>query len=81
MTVSPLPVDIFGWMGPIFAFSIIVPLVITAAVIGVVIWSIRRGVPPREDPAEAELKGRYARGEIDTAEYQVRMRALKEDDD
>jgi uncharacterized membrane protein len=75
------PVDIVGWMGPIFAFSIIVPLIITAAVIGVVIWSIRRGMPAREDPAVEELKARYARGEIDTAEYQVRIRALREGDE
>ena len=73
--------DIVGWMGPIFAFSIIVPLIITAAVIGVVIWSIRRGMPAREDPAVEELKARYARGEIDTAEYQVRIRALREGDE
>ena len=75
------PVDIFGWMGPIFAISLILPLVITGAVIGVIVWSIRRGMPPRDDPAVAELKTRYARGEIDTAEYQVRLRALLEDDD
>lgn len=75
------PVDIFGWMGPIFAISLIVPLVITGAVIGVVIWSIRRGMPAREDPAVEELKARYARGEIDTAEYQVRMRALRDGDE
>ncbi|HEX6867269.1 MAG TPA: hypothetical protein VF119_00620 [Candidatus Limnocylindrales bacterium] len=75
------PVDILGWMGPIFAFSLIVPLIITAAVIGVVVWSIRRGMPPRDDPAVAELKGRLARGEIDTAEYHVRLRALQDGDD
>ena len=75
------PVDIFGWMGPIFAISLILPLVITGAVIGVIVWSIRRGMPPRDDPAVEELKARYARGEIDTAEYQVRLRALLEDDD
>ena len=73
--------DIVGWLGPIFAFSIIVPLIITAAVIGVVIWSIRRGMPAREDPAVEELKARYARGEIDTAAAQGRIRALREGDE
>jgi uncharacterized membrane protein len=75
------PIDIVGWMGPIFAVSIILPLIITGAVIGVVIWSIRRGLPAREDPAVEELKARYARGEIDTAEYQVRLRALRDGDE
>ena len=37
-------------------------------------------MPAREDPAVEELKARYARGEIDTAEYQVRMRALRDDE-
>ena len=52
------------------------PILITLLVVGVVVWAIRRSGPPREDPAVAELKARYARGEIDTAEFQVRLREL-----
>ena len=81
MTGPQSPFDVFGWMGPIFAISLIVPLVITVAVIAVIVWSIRRSMPPREDPAVAELKTRLARGEIDIAEYQVRMRALRDGDE
>ena len=68
------------WVGPFIAATLIVPLVITGLVIGVVVWAIRRSAPVREDPAVAELKDRYARGEIDTAEYQVRLRALRPPD-
>ena len=71
-------VDLFGWMGPIFAISLIVPLIITVAVIGAIVWSIRRTMPAREDPAVAELKGRLARGEISPVEYEVRMRAMRD---
>ena len=73
-----LTVDLFGWIGPIFAISLIVPLIITAAIIGVIVWSIRRTMPTREDPAIAELKGRLDRGEISPVEYEVRMRALRD---
>jgi uncharacterized membrane protein len=73
-------IDVFGWMGPIFAISLIVPLIITLLIIGVVVWSIRRSLPPREDPAVAELKARLARGEIEPVEYEVRMRALRDGD-
>jgi uncharacterized membrane protein len=57
-----------------------VPIATTLLIVGVVVWAIRWSVPPREDPAIAELKARLARGEIDTAEFQVRMRALEEGD-
>lgn len=67
-------------VGPVVVISIAVPLLITAAIIGVVIWSIRRSLPPREDPAVAELKARLARGEIEPVEYEVRMRALRDGD-
>ena len=72
--------DVFGWMGPIFAISLIVPLVITLLIVGGVVWSIRRSLPPREDPAITELKARLARGEIEPVEYEVRMRALRDGD-
>lgn len=75
--MEPLP--LFDWIGPLIAVSFLVPIVITGAVIGLIVWAIRRSVPPREDPAISALKGRYARGEIDPAEFEVRMRSLTQD--
>ena len=73
-----------GFMDAIFGItlltilaSILVPIVI----IVVVIWAIRRSGPPRRDPAEQALRDRLARGEIDQAEFLVRMRALNDGDD
>ena len=61
--------------------SLLLPLLITGIIVGVVIWAIRRNTPPREEPAVEELKARLARGEIDPAEYQVRIRALHDGDE
>ena len=72
--------DLFDWLGPIKAASLLIPVAITGVVLVVVIWAIRRSVPAREDPAVAELKARLARGEIDPVEYEVRMRALRPPD-
>ena len=69
------------WFWPIMAASIVVPLVITVLVIAVIVWAVRRNSVPREDPAVAELKARYARGEIDQAEFEVRLRSLTMDRD
>ena len=60
-----------------FLISLAVPLLI----VGVVVWAIRRSAPRRRDPAEESLRARLARGEIDRAEFLVRMRALNEGDD
>jgi uncharacterized membrane protein len=68
--------DFFNFIGLTIAASLIVPVVITVLIIGLIVWAIRRNAPAREDPAIAELKTRYARGEIDTAEFQVRLREL-----
>ena len=72
---------IFDWVMPFMVASMLVPLLITGIVVGVVVWAIRRNVPAREDPAVAELKARYARGEIDQAEFEVRLRSLTRDRD
>jgi putative membrane protein len=80
--MDPFPVgDLFGFMGPIFVATLLLPLIMTGVIIGVVIWAIRRNTPRREEPAVEELKARLARGEIDPVEYQVRIRALREGDD
>jgi len=75
-----LPFDPGGFIGATLAFSLIVFLVTTGLIIGVIVWTIRRMLPPSEDPAVSELKARLARGEIDTAEYDVRLRALRGQD-
>ena len=81
MDTVPFPFgDLFDFMGPIFLVSLLLPLIITGAVIGVIIWAVRRGTPRRESPAVEELKARLARGEIDPIEYQVRIRALRDGD-
>ncbi len=59
----------------------VVTLAIPLAIVIVVIWAIRRGMPARRDPAEEALRTRLARGEIDMAEYQVRMRALRREEE
>jgi uncharacterized membrane protein len=69
----------FDWFMPLMAATLLIPLVITGLIVGLVVWAIRRNSAPREDPAVAELKGRLARGEIDTAEYEVRLRSLIRD--
>ena len=75
--MDAIPFDPGDFIGATIAFSLIVPLVTTILIVGVVVWAIRRSMPPREDPAVRELKARLARGEIDTAEYEVRLRALR----
>lgn len=76
-----MPTDLFDWMLPFMLASFLVPVIITVAVIAVIVWAIRRNSAPQDDPAVAELKARYARGEIDPAEFQVRLRDLQESRD
>ena len=76
--MESLPFDLFAFMGPMLAVTLIVPLVTVGLVVVVIVWAIRRSAPASEDPAVAELKSRLARGEISPVEYQVRMRALQD---
>ena len=72
--------DVFGGLfGAMMVIVVVLPLVITGVVIGVVVWAIRRAVPSRDDAAVAELRQRYARGEISPAEFEVRLRSLTQD--
>ena len=71
----------FDWVLPMVIASMAVPLLITILVIGLIIWAIRRQAPRREDPAVEVLKARYAAGEIDQAEFEVRLRSLTRDRD
>ena len=80
----PNPPDIDGIFNAIFGITIVsiaVSLAIPLIIIGVVIWAIRRSAPRRRDPAEESLRARLATGEIDQAEFLVRMRALHDGDD
>ena len=68
--------DVGGFVLGTLIISLVIPLVITGVVIGVIVWAIRRTVPSGRNAAVAELRDRFARGEIDQAEFQARMDAL-----
>lgn len=73
--------DAGGFMNAIFGItflSIIASLAVPILIIALVIWAIRRNAGTMRDPAEDELRTRLARGEIDTTEFEVRLRALRE---
>jgi uncharacterized membrane protein len=73
-----------GFFDAIFGITILgilVSLAVPLIIIAVVIWAIRRSAPRRRDPAEEALRARLAAGEIDMAEFMVRMRALHDGDD
>jgi uncharacterized membrane protein len=72
MEMSGLVDQIMGVTIASFVGSLLVTVLITVLIVGVVVWAVRRGSPPAEDPAIAELKGRLARGEIDPIEFRVR---------
>ena len=55
-------------------------LVITLLVLGVIVFALRRAIPPAEDPGVAELRRRMADGEISPVEYEVRVRAIEKGD-
>jgi len=76
--------DIGGFLDGMVFFSLVTAigsLLIPIIIVGVVIWAIRRNSPARRDPAEEALRERLARGEIEQAEFLVRMRALHDGDD
>ncbi len=64
----------------IVAVTFLSILVITLLVVGVIVFALRRAIPPAEDPGVAELKRRMAAGEISPAEYEVRVRAIEKGD-
>lgn len=76
--------DVGGMLDGIFGITIVgmlLSLAIPLLIIGVIIWVVRRSAPRRRDPAEEELRTRLADGQIDQAEFLVRMRALHDGDD
>ena len=68
--------DIGGFILTTVVLSLVVPIAITALVMGIIVWTIRRSVPTGRDAAVAQLRERLARGEIDPAEFQARFDAL-----
>ena len=73
--------DFGGFFDMAFGITLIATLAVPIAIIVVVVWAIRRMAPGRRDPAEEALRVRLAAGEIDQAEFLVRMRALHDGDD
>lgn len=70
----------FGLAWGIIAATLIGMLVITLLTVGLIAFIFHRVTRAAEDPAVAELKQRLAAGEISTAEYEVRLRALETGD-
>lgn len=72
---------VFGWLW------MLVPLLFWGGLLAVIVWAVARifpnrssgGEPPerRTDPAEEALRARFARGEIDAAEYEGSLRVLR----
>ena len=65
----------------IVAGTLLSILATTLLVVGVIVYALRRAIPPAEDPAVAELKRRLATGEISPVEYEVRVRAIEKGDE
>jgi uncharacterized membrane protein len=78
MTPDMSFIGAFEW---VVIIGIVASLLAPVAIIGVIVWAIRRSAPARRDPAEQALRERLASGEIDMAEFQVRLRALREGDE
>ena len=67
-----------GIRGPLAtAIALLIPLVIFGCIAGVTIFLVRRTSPSGSESAVSELQDRFARGEIDEAEFQARMDTLK----
>ena len=68
--------DLGGFIVGTILVSLLVPIIITLFVVGMIIWTIRRSASG-EDAAIRELRARFARGEIDPAEFRARLESLK----
>lgn len=62
--------------GGMWLFWLVVFAVVSVAII-LAVRSLRRSEPPRESPEEI-LKKRFARGDIDRAEYEEAMKDLRQ---
>jgi uncharacterized membrane protein len=68
--------DLGGFILGTVLLSLLVPIVITLIIVGMIIWAIRRS-GGGQDAAERELRTRFARGEIDPAEFRARLESLR----
>lgn len=73
----PMPFDVGNFVLFTVLLSIGLPLLITVIVIVTIVWAIRRATPGGKQAADAELRDRLARGEIDPTEFAAREDALK----
>jgi uncharacterized membrane protein len=71
--------DFGGFFLLTLILGVVLPLVITVLVVVVIIFAIRRAMPTGKNAAEMELQQRLVSGQIDPAEYQARVDALKQE--
>ncbi len=71
--------DFGGFFILTILLGVVLPLVITVAVILVIVFAIRRAMPTGRKAAEMELQQRLVSGQIDPAEYQARVDALRQE--
>ncbi|HEV8681379.1 MAG TPA: SHOCT domain-containing protein [Actinomycetota bacterium] len=66
------------WMGPMMWAMWLPSIVLLAALIGFGVWAVRRFTERgSRTSARQILEERLARGEIDTEEFETRLRALE----
>jgi len=68
--------DLGGFILGTILVSLLVPIIITLVIVGMIMWAIRR-TGGGEDAAVHELRARFARGEIDPAEFRARLESLR----
>jgi putative membrane protein len=61
------------------AVMIVLMVLLVMAVVGLVVWALRDTSPPQaaKPTAEQVLADRLARGDIDVADYETRLEALR----
>ena len=82
LPLSTLAVFNDGHMGGGWGWMVIVAMVVMMGGMGWMMWSMMRGSGSSgdgssEDPVDV-LKGRYARGELTTEEFQERLGAIED---
>ena len=68
--------DLGGFIVGTILVSLLVPIIITIVIVGMVLWAVRRSASGK-DAAISELRTRFARGEIDPAEFRARLESLE----